>query len=236
MTTKPPLLELDHVAKQYDATITSGPVQVLRDVTLSVERGNTISIVGPSGSGKSTLLNIIGTLDHPTTGRVLLDGRDLAECSDAESAAIRNQHIGFVFQSHHLLPQCTARENVLIPTLAQRDPTRHRTAEARADQLLEQVGLADRTSHRPAELSTGQCQRVAVARALINDPALLLADEPTGALDASTSDTLIELLVELNRASAVTLLVATHARKLADQMERQYELRDGALVGLGPRQ
>ncbi len=236
MTVTPPLLQLQHVAKQYDATLTSGPVQVLHDVDLTIDHGQSVSIVGPSGSGKSTLLNIIGTLDRPTAGRVCLDGQDLAECSDQDSAAIRNQRIGFIFQLHHLLPQCTARENILVPTLAARDASGRRAAEARADRLLEQVGLADRASHRPGELSAGQCQRVAVARALINDPALLLADEPTGALDAASSDMLAAQLADLNRDSGVAMLVVTHAPKLAEQMQRPYELRDGRLLALGSSQ
>ncbi len=165
----------------------SGAVDVLKGITLTIEPGRSVVIVGPSGCGKSTLLNIIGGLDHPTGGRVLLEGQDLAVLGDEELARIRNRQIGFVFQLHHLLPQCTVLENVLIPTLATRDKSSPRSLRERAETLLRRVGLADRMSYRPGELSGGQRQRVAVARALINQPKLLLADEPTGSLDESTS-------------------------------------------------
>jgi lipoprotein-releasing system ATP-binding protein len=221
-----PLVLLENVTKRYEAPGGSAAAPVLEDVTLAVAAGESIAIVGPSGSGKSTLLNIIGTLDRPTGGRVVLDGRDLAELDDAALAAVRNRRIGFVFQLHHLLPQCTAMENVLIPTLAG-GPTDG--AEDQARRLLERVGLADRLDYRPGQLSGGERQRVAVARALINRPALLLADEPTGSLDRAASESLADLLAELNREEGVTLIVVTHSPALAARMGRMLELKDGHL-------
>lgn len=189
--------------------------------------GESVAIVGPSGSGKSTLLNIIGTLDHPTDGRVLLDGTDLSQLDDKKLAKIRNSQIGFIFQLHHLLPQCTVWENVLVPTLVESD--RCGRSEARAHRLLKRVGLEERLSHRPGQLSGGERQRVAVVRALINNPKLLLADEPTGSLDHSSADNLAQLLVELNREEDVTLIVVTHSLPLTESMDRVLKLRDGEI-------
>ena len=183
-----------------------------------------------SGSGKSTLLNIIGTLDRPSSGEVLLDGQDLRRLNDVELASVRNRQIGFVFQAHHLLPQCNVLENVLLPTLATRDPAVRSGASERAKRLLERVGLDGRIAHRPGQLSGGERQRVAVVRALINQPKLLLADEPTGALDRASAGNLSDLLVALNREEGVTLIVVTHALDLAKRMGRVLELRDGRLV------
>ena len=184
--------------------------------------------MGPSGSGKTTLLQIIGTLDRPTSGEVLFNGNDLAALSDTELARIRNQEIGFIFQLHHLLPQCTVLENVLVPTLTGDTMTRE-PALKRAERLLKRVGLMDRLHHRPGQLSGGERQRVAVVRALINEPRLLLADEPTGALDRTSAENLANLILELNREEGVALLVITHAIDLAQRMERILELRDGRL-------
>jgi ABC-type lipoprotein export system ATPase subunit len=220
------LLKLQHVAMSYDD---SGGV--LRDVNLTVAPGESLAIVGPSGCGKSTLLNIIGTLDRPTAGSVALDGHDLAQLSDKQLAAVRNQRIGFIFQAHHLLPQCTVLENVLVPTLAPGSKTDG--AEERARRLLDRVGLGHRLDHRPGQLSGGERQRAAVVRALINRPALLLADEPTGALDRASSDNLATLLTELNREENVALIVVTHAPELAAKMGTTYELVDGSLVKRG---
>ena len=222
------LLELTHVGKRYDAPDAAAGPEVLRDVSLRVRPGESVAVVGPSGSGKSTLLNIIGTLDRPTSGTVTLDGMNPAELNDEQLAAFRSRRIGFVFQLHHLLPQCTVLENVLIPTLAPGAP-RADEAETRARELLERVGLADRLDYRPGRLSGGECQRVAVVRALIHSPALLLADEPTGSLDRATSAALGDLLVELNRERGVTLIVVTHSLRLARRMARLMELRDGSL-------
>jgi lipoprotein-releasing system ATP-binding protein len=225
------MLELINVTKSYEWPGEAGSVCVLKDITLKVEKGASFAIVGPSGSGKSTLLNIIGALDRPTSGRVLLDGRDLAELNDAQLASIRNKEIGFVFQLHHLLPQCTVLENVLVPTLAdKRRPSNNETRQ-RALDMLKRVGLEDWALHRPGELSGGQRQRVAVVRALINKPKLLLADEPTGSLDKDAADNISKLLVELNRSEGVTLIVVTHSAGLAEHMDKVFELNDGLLKG-----
>jgi len=223
------LLELDHVAKQFDSPEGAGTLAVLKDVSLRVAAGERLAVVGVSGSGKSTLLNLIGALDRPTSGRVLLGGRDLASLPERGLAAVRNRRIGFVFQLHHLLPQCTALENVLVPTLAGGGGPGAADAEARARGLLERVGLGSHLAHRPGQLSGGECQRVAVARALINRPALLLADEPTGSLDRASAQSLAQLLVDLNREEGVALIVVTHAEALAARMGRVLELRDGTL-------
>jgi predicted ABC-type transport system involved in lysophospholipase L1 biosynthesis ATPase subunit len=223
------LLKLENVTKHYTAPDGGAAPPVLSDVSLALSAGESVAIVGPSGSGKSTLLNIMGTLDRPTSGRVLLDGQDLASLGDAALAAVRSRRIGFVFQLHHLLPQCTALENVLVPTLAVRDGASAAEGEKRARQLMERVGLAKRLEYRPGLLSGGERQRVAVARALINRPALLLADEPTGSLDRASADDLAQLLVDLNREEGVTLVVVTHSPAMAGRMARMMELRDGQL-------
>ena len=236
MAASPILLQLIEVSRRFDAVQSAEHLDVLRGITLEIARGESLAIIGPSGSGKSTVLNIIGTLDRPTSGRVLLDGKDLSQLDDTELAAVRNQQIGFVFQAHYLLPQCTVLENVLVPTLAGKSVSRA-GAEQRAKQLLERVGLGQRLGHRPGQLSGGERQRVAVVRALINQPKLLLADEPTGALDRVSAQELAQLLVDLNRERGVTLVVVTHALDLAHRMSRVLELRDGGLMqseGRGP--
>ncbi len=240
------LLQLTDVTKRYDSFDGANPVSVLNGISFAILRGGTLAIVGPSGSGKSTLLQIIGTLDRPTSGEILLNGRNLNQIDDFQLAAVRNCQIGFVFQSHYLLPQCSVLENILVPTLArsksenrksksQMDQNLLRPAStelpaARAERLLKRVGLGDRLHHRPGQLSGGECQRVAVVRALINQPQLLLADEPTGALDHASATALGQLLIELNREEGVTLIVVTHALELANRMERVMELTDGKLV------
>jgi lipoprotein-releasing system ATP-binding protein len=223
------MLELVHVAKKYDSPGDKQGLSVLKDITLKVQPCRSLAIVGPSGSGKSTLLNIMGALDHPTGGQVLFDGRDLAALGEKELAQIRNKQIGFVFQLHHLLPQCTVLENVLVPTLADRKRPGTKEVSDRAEHLLERVGLKDFLLYRPGELSGGQRQRVAVVRALINNPKLLLADEPTGSLDKDSSENIAELLVELNKSERVTLIVVTHSLGLAERMGRVMELSDGLL-------
>ena len=225
-----PLLTLTDVAKSYAATDAAESLPVLRDVNLQLPPGEAIAIVGPSGSGKSTLLNIIGTLDRPDRGSVQLGDRDLTTLSERELAAVRAREIGFVFQLHHLLPQCTVMENVLVPTLAGNSKQRSEAPEARARRLLERVGLSGRLSHRPGQLSGGERQRVAVVRALINEPKLLLADEPTGSLDRAAAENLTQLLVELNQEEGVSLIIVTHAAPLAAQMSRVLVLQDGTLV------
>ena len=223
------VLKLENVHKQYESA-DRDPVPVLRGISLTVQRGDSLAIVGPSGSGKSTLLNILGSLDSPTRGSIRLDGEELAHLPEQKLAAIRSQKIGFVFQSHHLLPQCSVLENILVPTLAAtgRAPA---SALERAKQLLERVGLEHRVDHQPAQLSGGECQRVAVVRALINRPSLILADEPTGALDHSTAESLADLLVELNRDEHVTLIVVTHSEELAAKMGTTHQLQDGQFAG-----
>jgi ABC-type lipoprotein export system ATPase subunit len=225
-----PLFRLDNVSKDYASSSTTAPVHVLDKITLEIFSGESIAIVGPSGSGKSTLLNIIGTLDKPTSGNVFLENKNLAELPEEKLAEIRNRQIGFVFQSHHLLPQCTVLENVLVPTLAAKDDSLRDGARERGAQLLKRVGLGDRLTHRPGQLSGGERQRVAVVRALINRPKLLLADEPTGSLDRTSSQELAELLCELNREENVTLVLVTHALDLAQRMQRKFELKNGKLV------
>ena len=219
------VLKLEDVYKQYESA-GRYPVLVLRGISLIVQRGDSLAIVGPSGSGKSTLLNILGSLDSPTRGSIRLDGEELAHLPEQRLAAIRSQKIGFIFQSHHLLPQCSVLENILVPALAAtgRAPA---SAVERAKQLLERVGLGHRLDHRPTQLSGGECQRVAVVRALINRPSLILADEPTGALDHSTAESLADLLVELNRDDHVTLIVVTHSKELAAKMSTTHQLQHG---------
>ncbi len=229
MSSVAPLLKLEKVSKNYVAAEGAAPVSVLRDLSFEITAGESVAIIGPSGCGKSTLLNIIGTLDHPTSGSVWLDGQDLSRLDEQQLAAIRSRQIGFIFQSHHLLPQCSVLENVLVPTIADKRSSSTGAAE-RAEKLLKRVGLGERLHHRPGQLSGGERQRVAVVRALINQPKLLLADEPTGALDRNSAQGMAQLLVELNREEQVTLVLVTHALELARQMNRILELRDGQLV------
>jgi lipoprotein-releasing system ATP-binding protein len=224
-----PLLKLENVSKNYRAAEGSAPVPVLRNVSLEVAPGESLSIMGPSGSGKSTLLNIIGTLDYADSGKIWLGGKDLSAQNEETLASIRNHEIGFIFQAHHLLPHCTVWENVLVPTLADKAANKS-DVTARAERLLKRVGLDHRTSHRPGQLSGGERQRVAVVRSLINKPGLLLADEPTGALDRSSAEELGKLLTELNREENVTLIVVTHAADLAKQMRRAFEIQNGQLI------
>jgi len=268
------LLELSSVCKRY-ASPDGAAIDVLCGVDLAVGTGESVAVVGPSGSGKSTLLNLIAGLDAPTAGVVRFDGQDVAAMNERQTARLRRDRVGFVFQQHHLLPQCTVLENVLIPTLAGRrgvargagvppacregfqpspsavpndvsshddltngahnageTPASRALPRARALALLERVGLTDRLSHRPGELSLGQCQRVAVARALMNGPSLLLADEPTGSLDADSRAALADLLVELPR-DGLALIVVTHWDELAERMSRVLRLEGGRLVEAG---
>jgi lipoprotein-releasing system ATP-binding protein len=230
MPSPAPLLKLASVTKLYDSPDRAEALTVLKDVSLEVLRGESLAIVGPSGSGKSTLLQIMGTLDRPTSGSVALDGRDLSALDEQQLAEVRNRQIGFVFQSHYLLPQCTVLENVLVPTLAAAQAVHRDGVSERAERLLKRVGLGERKAHRPGELSGGERQRVAVVRALINQPQLLLADEPTGSLDHKSAGELGQLLLELNREEGVTLVIVTHALELARRMGRVLELRDGRFV------
>jgi predicted ABC-type transport system involved in lysophospholipase L1 biosynthesis ATPase subunit len=220
------LVELVGVTKSYGPP--GGPeTRVLGGVDLAIAAGESVSIAGPSGCGKSTLLNIMGTLDRPTSGRVVLDGRDVSGLDDAELARVRSRSVGFVFQLHHLLPQCTILENVLVPALVADGAA---AAEERARKLLDRVGLSARLSHRPGQLSGGECQRAAVARALINRPKLLLADEPTGSLDRGNAEAVAKLLFDLNREEGAALVLVTHAPDLAARASRVLELSDGVLA------
>lgn len=221
------LLELDHVGRRF-LLPAGGELEVLREANLKLAAGETVAVIGPSGSGKSTLLNLAGALDLPTSGEIRFAGKPLAGRSEDELARFRNHEVGFVFQLHHLLPQCTALENVLVPTLVPGAPDPD-GARQRATDLLQRVGLGERLDAFPAVLSGGERQRVAVVRALINRPRLLLADEPTGALDATAAAALGDLLLELNRELGTALLVVTHSRELAARMRRSLTLRDGTL-------
>lgn len=222
------MLNASHVSKHYETA--RGPVPILEDVSLEVARGDSVAIMGPSGCGKSTLLYMLGALERPSAGTVTLDGRNPYELNDADQSAFRNQHIGFVFQDHLLLPQLSALDNVLAPTLVSR------TAEASADRLkrarglLDAVGLSSRIDHRPGELSGGERQRVAIARALILQPSVLLCDEPTGNLDRGSADAVAELLVSLQHDHPIILLVVTHSPVLAARFGRRYELNNRALA------
>lgn len=228
-----PLLELVDASRRYDSADGGPSLEVLRRVSLSIHTGQTVAILGPSGSGKSTLLNVIATLDRPNTGRVLFRGEDVQQRSENELAALRNRSIGLVFQSHHLLPQCTAVENVLIPLLAGANPAEMKEANNRAQQLLERVGLGTRLNHRPAQLSGGERQRIALVRALIRQPVLLLADEPTGSLDRASANAMGNLLRELATEQQMAMVLVTHSVELAARMQRAFELRDGVLVPAG---
>jgi lipoprotein-releasing system ATP-binding protein len=218
-------LSVSHLCKDYPTR--SGPLAVLRDINCELAPGDALAVMGPSGSGKSTLLHILGTLDNPTSGTVRLEGRDPFALPERELAGFRNRHIGFVFQDHYLLPQCSVLENVLIPTLANKDNLP--AAQQWARSLLERVGLSQRLDHRPAELSGGERQRVAIARALILHPQLLLADEPTGNLDRRTAQDVGQMLFDLHREEKTILVVVTHSAELAQRFPRVVELVDGQL-------
>ncbi len=220
-------LTVENVSKEFPTR--AEPLVVLRDVSLSLAQGENLAVVGPSGSGKSTLLNIIGTLQPPSSGRVTLDGHDPSELDEPALAAFRNRRIGFVFQDHHLLPQCSVLENVLVPVIARGSVPREQIDRAR--HLLKRVALSGRLDHRPGELSGGERQRVALARALINQPALLLADEPTGNLDRTTAERIADLLLDLQQQEQMMLIVVTHSERLARRMNRQLELDEGKLKG-----
>ncbi|MFD5099592.1 ABC transporter ATP-binding protein [Streptomyces albidochromogenes] len=216
------VVELSEVTKEYP-----GGVAALRGVDLTVEEGELLGIVGPSGSGKSTLLHIVGTLDRPTAGTVAIAGHDVAALSDRELSALRAQHVGFVFQAFHLVPGISARDNVAEGLLY--SGLSHARRSRRAAEALERVGLADRMGHKPHELSGGQKQRVAIARAVVGEPDLLLADEPTGALDSASGEAVMALLHDLNREGA-TIAVITHDTEIAERLPRQVRVRDGRVV------
>lgn len=227
------LLKLQQISKSYSSGSNPAGRVILDQLDLEVNPGERIAIVGPSGSGKTTLLNLIGTLDRPDSGKLFFGGQDLSELNDEKLAQFRNEKIGFVFQMHHLLPQLSLLENVLLPTLTNKKLQGEQTI-GRAWHLVSLMGLTDVAHQKPAELSGGECQRTAVARALINQPKLILADEPTGALDQRSSGILADLLVELNLKEGVTLIVVTHSMELAKKMQRIYKLENGKLLELQP--
>jgi ABC-type lipoprotein export system ATPase subunit len=225
MSAEKPVVSMKDVSKEYPAA--SGPVRVLQAITLDVLPGETVAIVGPSGCGKSTLLNLMGALDTPDSGSIFFKERALGSLTPAELAGLRNGEIGFVFQLHHLLPQCTVLENVMLPALLVKD---QRNLLQRAESLLERVGLADRKDHRPGQLSGGERQRAAVARALVNSPSLLLADEPTGSLNEEGADQLVDMLLSLSREQGMSVVMVTHSLSIAGRMDRTLEIRHGRLV------
>jgi len=221
-----PSLSVQNITKEFPTR--SQPLSVLRGCSLELSAGENLAILGPSGSGKSTLLQIVGTLDRPTAGKITLDDSDPFTLDEPRLAAFRNHRIGFVFQDHHLLPQCSVLENVLLPTLADGRATPEAIEHGR--HLLDRVGLKDRLDHQPAELSGGERQRAAIARALIRRPSLLLADEPTGNLDRTTASTIGDLLLELQQAERTMMIIVTHSLDLAGRMQRRLELNEGKLI------
>lgn len=218
------LIKLDNIRKQYPGQ--NKPV--LDGISLEIPEGATVAIVGPSGCGKSTLLNLLGTLDYPTSGEVFLDNRPTSKLSVEELNKIRNRKIGFVFQTHLLLPQLTVFENVLLPVLPMGKTTQKGAGE-RARSLLEKVGLSDKIDSFPGNMSVGECQRVAVVRSLINEPELLLTDEPTGSLDQDSADKLCDMLVDLQKEYSFTLVAVTHSKALARRMSTTYQLINGKI-------
>ena len=221
-----PALRVDHLTKEFPTR--GEPLVILRDLTLALSGSDNVAILGPSGCGKSTLLHLVGGLDQPTSGTITLDGENPHELNERELAHFRNRNIGFIFQDHHLLPQLSVLENVLTPAIAEGKPSAA-TVE-RANDLLYRVGLSDRLTHRPAELSGGERQRVGVARALIMQPKLLLADEPTGNLDRTNAQQIGQLLLDLQQQEGTLLMVVTHSLELAQMLSRRLELNEGQLV------
>lgn len=221
-----PIIETKELTREY--RIGRDLVVALGGVDISINQGEFVAVVGPSGCGKSTLLNLLGGLDQPTKGNVLLDGQDLAQLSEEQLASLRRQKMGFIFQRHDLFPELTARENIEFPLLLGGKPPVER--KKRADDLLGQIGLAEKADHLPDELSGGQQQRVGIARALANNPQILLADEPTGNLDSATSAEIISILIQLTRNQGLTLIMVTHDPEVAEQADRKLTLRDGHLV------
>jgi len=223
------MIKLKNISKAFGSEETGNVRVVLDGIDLEIKKGDTISILGPSGSGKSTLLNIIGALDKPDSGDVVFDDRDLVDLTDSQLSEFRNREIGFIFQLHHLLPQCSVLENILIPTLPIKDPEFKKASHQRALDLIKKVGLWDQRNQHPDVLSGGECQRVAVIRSLINQPRILLADEPTGSLDHENALSIVSLLLELNMDFDTALVVVTHSREIASMMSHTYMLNNGKL-------
>lgn len=224
-TEQVPLLKIEGLSKSFQHM--GRTLEVLSNINLTILQGELLSIVGPSGAGKSTLLHCMGTLDLPTSGRIQLSGEELTTMSGSRLAAVRNREVGFVFQFHHLLPEFDALENVMLPGLIQ--GKKRKDLEARAKQLLEEVGVYHRATHRPGEMSGGEQQRVAVARALVLEPKLLLADEPTGNLDSATGNAVHDLFFEINREHNTTIVVVTHNPAFAESMPRVVRMKDGSV-------
>jgi ABC-type lipoprotein export system ATPase subunit len=222
------LSELSNVSKSY--TSNGASRQILDNISLSIFSGNSLAIVGPSGSGKTTLLNIIGLLDTPGSGLLRFRGKETQTCSPDELAEIRNKNIGFIFQLHYLLPQLNLIENIMVPLITEKDRNKQKLALSRGMELLDEVGLSDKSNQRPGQLSVGECQRAAIARALINEPELILADEPTGSLDHDSAQHLGELLSGLCKSSATGLVVVTHSLELAGKLQKTYRLFNGKLI------
>lgn len=225
-----PLIELRDVFKTYGEAGTPTAVPVLRGASLMIEPGETVAITGPSGCGKSTVLNLLGTLDEPDAGEVIIDGENVKQISAGSLSALRSEKIGFIFQLHHLLPQCTVLENVLLPVQALKEKPDQKEATARALDLLKIVGLEQRSNALPSQLSGGERQRAAVVRALINEPKLILADEPTGALDEANANTLTELMIKMSENFGITLVLVSHNPQQARQMKRVLRLHEGLFV------
>lgn len=221
------IVRLENISKSYRNSLGNINRVVLNDLNLNVAKGSKVALMGPSGSGKTTLLHLMGTLDTPDKGAYYLDGQLVDHLSEKAILNIRNHKIGFVFQFHHLLPQCTLLENVLLPTLTQKGNKSQQ--KLKAEELLRYMGIWEQRNNKPAELSGGECQRAAVARALINSPEMLLADEPTGSLDTQNANLLLDLLLAINETYKVTLVVATHADLVADKMDQVYELKEGQI-------
>ena len=222
------LIKVENIVKTYQ--LGGGGVQVLKGVSLAIDRGEMVALMGASGSGKTTLMNILGCLDRPTSGKYFLDGREISRMSVNQRALVRNEKIGFVFQNFNLLARTSALENVLLPTSYSSEPLSPKAHRQRATELLEQVGLADRMDHEPSQLSGGQQQRVAIARSLVNNPKLLLADEPTGNLDSQTSEEVLRMFQELNEKKGITILLVTHDATVAAHAKRTIRIRDGLIA------
>ncbi len=219
------ILKAEKISKSYHTG--DGPLKVLKNIDLYIDRGEMVSVMGPSGCGKSTLLNILGTLDEPDSGQLWINNEDVTSLSDENLSFLRNNTIGFIFQFHHLLPEFTVIENLIIPQMIK--GTSHEEATIRGLDLLSKVGLSDRKRHKPSQISGGERQRVAVLRALVNHPQIIFADEPTGNLDISSGEVVLDLMTELNKEYGVTYLIVTHNPEVAKRCDRHYDLTNGRL-------
>ncbi|MCK4923223.1 MAG: ABC transporter ATP-binding protein, partial [Bacteroidales bacterium] len=224
------IVNLQNITKSFSISEDAPRRTVLNDLSFQMVEGESVAILGPSGSGKTTMLNLIGSLDHPDSGKILFRDKNIVDLSPAELDNFRNQEIGFIFQFHHLLPQCSLLENVLIPTLVLADKNEKKQKLAQAEKLLKRVGIWDHKDKLPGKLSGGECQRAAVVRAMINNPSILLADEPTGALDKENVGIIADLLMDLNQNDGLSLLIVTHSQELASRMNKTYELVNGKPV------